>query len=245
MQNPTTIALSRVVAQQRLIDITANNIANSGTAGYKAERMMFGDWLSRQTHTTAPSGGQSITYTEDKAVYRDNREGALSRTNNPLDLAIKGDGYFTVNTANGPRLTRGGHFSLNATGNVVDAEGNPLLDNGGQPLQLSPTDATITVAGDGTMSSENGQIGQIGIVTPNDPTALLAEGNQLFRSTGATSPVAAPAVIQGMIEQSNVQPVLELTAMMDQSREFEFATQFIQEEDNRQMNSIDKIMTPA
>lgn len=245
MQNPTTIALSRVVAQQRLIDITANNIANSGTTGYKAERMLFGDWLSRQTHTSAPHGGQTITYTEDKAIYRDNREGALSRTGNPLDLAIKGGGYFTVNTANGPRLTRGGHFSLNATGNIVDAEGHSLLDNSGQPLLLSPTDATISVAGDGTMSSENGQIGQIGIVAPNDPTALLAEGGQLFRATGATSQVATPQVVQGMIEESNVQPVVELTAMIDQSRQFEFATQFIQEENTRQMNAIDKILTPA
>lgn len=245
MQNPSTIALSRVVAQQRLIDITANNIANTATTGYRAERMLFGGWMSRQLHTDSPRGGQAITYTEDKAIYRDTNEGALSRTDNPLDLAIKGDGYFTVATSNGPRLTRAGHFSLNATGNIVDADGNTLLDTSGQPLQVASSDAPVTIAQDGTISGANGPIGQIGLVAPQDPTAMQTEGGQRLRATGPTTAVAAPVIIQGMIEQSNVKPVVELTSMMEQSRNFEFATQFIEEEDSRQMNAITKIMTPA
>ncbi len=245
MQNPSTIALSRVVAQQRLIDITANNIANTATTGYRSERMLFGGWMSRQLHTDAPRGGQTIAYTEDKAIYRDTNEGALSRTGNPLDLAIKGDGYFTVATTNGPRLTRAGHFSLDASGNIIDANGNTLLDTSGQALQVASSDAPVTIARDGTISGANGQIGQIGLVAPSDPTAMQTEGGQRLRATGPTAPVAAPVIIQGMVEQSNVKPVVELTSMMEQSRNFEFATQFIQEEDNRQMNAITKIMTPA
>lgn len=245
MQNPSTIALSRVVAQQRLIDITANNIANSTTTGYRAERMLFGGWMSRQMHTASPPGGQSLTYTEDKAIYREKTEGALNPTGNPLDLAIKGDGYFTIATTNGPRLTRAGHFSLSPTGTIVDGSGNALLDTNGQPLQVTSSDAPLTIARDGTISGANGQIGQIGLVSPNDPTGLQAEGGQRLRATVPTTPVAAPIIVQGMIEESNVKPVVELTAMMDHSRNFEFATQFIEEEDTRQMNAISKIMTPA
>ncbi len=245
MQNPSTIALSRIVAQQRLIDITANNIANATTTGYRAERMLFSGWMSRQLHTDAPAGGSAITYTEDKAIYRDKNEGALNRTGNPLDLAIQGEGYFTVATTNGPRLTRAGHFSLNATGTVVDAKGNALLDTNGQPLQVNSSDAPLTIARDGTISGANGQIGQIGLVTPSDPTGLMAEGGQRLRATVPTAPVSAPVIIQGMVEESNVKPVVELTSMMEQSRNFDFATQFIQEEDTRQMDAISKIMTPA
>jgi|BEDMetMinimDraft_2_1075160.scaffolds.fasta_scaffold02943_3 flagellar basal-body rod protein FlgF len=245
MQNAIALALSRVVGVERLIDITANNIANSATDGYKAERIAFSDWVSRQTGTAAPRGGETIIYTQDRALWRDPREGAFVKTDNPLDLAIHGPGYFTVNTPAGPRLTRAGHFQLDAQGTLVDAEGNPLLDTNGRPITLSPSDAPIQVARDGTISGANGPIGQIGLVAPVDPTALAAEGATHLRATGPTQPVSGASIVQGMIEQSNVQPIAELTLMIDQSREYQFATQFIEEEDTRQLNAISKILTPA
>ena len=197
MDLASSIATSRLVAQQRALDVTADNLANANTPGYKAERVQFSDWLSRQSGGTTPPGGNPIAYTQDRATWREQQAGSLTHTGNPLDVAVTGTGYFTVNTANGPRLTRDGRFGLLPSGTIADTAGNPVLDNNGQPIQLAPTDTRITIAGDGTVSSENGQIGKIGVVQPSDPVLLSAEGGTLFRSLAPTAPVTSPALEQG------------------------------------------------
>jgi flagellar basal-body rod protein FlgF len=241
MQNSTTIALSRMVAQQRAIDVTANNIANAATSGFHATRMLFSDWLLREPAQAQPHGSAAEAYTQDRSTYRDTTSGPLTHTGNPLDLALSGDGSFTVQTARGPRLTRAGHFELNSTGAIVDAQNQPLLGATGQPIQVATADSAISIAGDGTISSENGQIGKLGVVVPDDPQNLTAEGALLFDVTGPTTQMSAPKIIQGAIEDSNVQPAVELTRMMNDLREFQFASQFIQAESDRQQSAIDKI----
>ncbi len=242
MDNATYVAASRLVAQQRGMDVIADNIANAGTPGFKAERMLFSDWLGRQRNADAPRGGQTIAFTQDRATYRDTQPGSLSHTGNPLDIAITGDGFFTVDTPQGPRLTRAGRFGLLPDGTVADAGGDALLDANGQPVRVAPADTTITIAGDGSISSENGPIGKIGIVRAEDPMQLRAEGNRLLRADGATAPVAAPRLVQGAVEESNVQPVAEMTRMMAGLREFQFVSQFVQGEADRQQSAIDKIL---
>ena len=242
MNNTTNIALSRLVAQQTAMDVTANNLANVNTPGFKAERTVFADWLNRQTGTDIPAGDRKLAYVQDRATYRDQSQGAFTHTGNPLDLAIGGDGYFTVATANGTRLTRAGHFEMQADGTIGDGDGNALLDASGQPLQVSPTDTQIQVAADGTVSSENGQIGTVAIVSPGDPNQLRAEGSRLFDPNGDTAPVTRPRIIQGAVEDSNVSATGELTRMMAVQREFQFATQFIESEGQRQQSAIDKIV---
>jgi flagellar basal-body rod protein FlgF len=238
MDIASNVATSRLVAQQRAMDVIADNIANANTPGFRAERVQFSDWLSRQS--TAPE--RTVAYTQDRATWREQQSGTLTHTGNPLDLALTNDGYFTVNTPRGPRLTRDGRFSLLPSGTVADSAGDALLDSNGQPVQLSQTDTIITVAGDGTISSENGQLAKVGVVKPNDPMQLAAEGNTLFRSGSATAPVATPNVVQGAVEDSNVQPVREVTRMMDGERQFQFMIQFIQAESDRQQSVIDKLL---
>lgn len=244
MQNATYVALSRLIAQQRAMDVIADNIANTGTPAYKAERVLFSDWLSRQTGAKPPAGGEVIAFTQDRATWRERQDGTLQHTGNPLDLAIGTDGYFTVSTSQGPRLTRAGRFTLTANGTITDESGNPLLDINGQPIRTTMTDTNLQVAGDGTVSSDNGQIARIGVVVPSDPNRITAEGDSLFRADVPTTPVAAPHITEGAIEQSNVQPVLEMTRMMDAMREFQFVTQFVQAESDRQQSAIDKILPP-
>ena len=243
MENTTTIALSRLVAQQRALDVTATNIANTGTPGFRAERTLFSDWLQRQQRMGLPRGGQIESFAQDRATYRDTQPGTLRHTANPLDIAI-GDpsGWLTVKTAQGPRLTRAGHFQLSATGAIVDDQGNALLDTRGQPLQTTPSDTTLTIAGDGTVSSENGQIGRIGVVRTDDDRKLSAEGNRLMTTTGTTTASPSPQIVQGALEDSNVQPIVELNRMMDSLREFQFTTEIIQSENDRQSGAIDKIL---
>jgi flagellar basal-body rod protein FlgF len=144
----SSIAVSRLAAQQRTMDVMANNIANADTPGFKAERVLFSDWLSRQTGGGAPPGAGTIAYPQDRATWREQQAGTLTHTGNTFDVAMTGDGYFTVNTPRGPRLTRDGRFGMLPNGTVADGAGNALLDSNGQPIQLSPTDTRITIAGD-------------------------------------------------------------------------------------------------
>jgi flagellar basal-body rod protein FlgF len=244
MDNTTTIALSRLTAQSRTMGVLADNIANMNTPGYKAERMLFADWLSPQQDTSLPSGQRTLDFTQDLATYREQQAGPLTHTGNPLDIAIGSAGFFTVGTARGPRLTRAGHFSLNAQRQIVDMQGEALLDTQGKPLTLGPQDSHISIAGDGTLSSDSGQIGRIGIVAPGDANRMQAEGGELYAAGSPTNSVAAPKLVQGAVEGSNVQPVLEVTRMMTLEREFQFVTQFVQAEADRQQNAIDKIAQP-
>lgn len=238
----SNIALSRQAAQQRVMDVIANNIANASTPGFKAERVQFSDWLTRQSANGAPHGERNVTYTQDRATWREQQAGTITHTGNTFDLALTSDGYFTVKTPNGPRLTRDGRFGLMPNGTISDGAGNALLNTNGQPIVVSQTDTRITIAGDGTVSSENAQLGKVGIVRPTDPMQLSAEGNTLFRSPSPTVAVTSPGIVQGSVEDSNVQPVLETTRMLDGLRQFQFVTQFIQAESDRQQSVIDKLL---
>jgi flagellar basal-body rod protein FlgF len=245
MQNITSIAASRLIAQQRALDVTADNIANAGTPGYKAVRMQFSDWLSRQSGAATPRGGATVAYTQDRATWRDFQAGPLTHTGNPLDIALTGSGYFTVSTAQGPKLTRAGRFGLLPDGTIADGTGNALLNANGQPIQLSPTDTQITIAGDGTISSENGQIAKVGVVEVGDPMQLQGVGGDKLTSGSATSQSTNPGLVQGSVEDSNVQPMQEMVRMMNDLREFQYVTQMVESEDQRQQSAIDKITQHA
>jgi flagellar basal-body rod protein FlgF len=241
MDITTALAASRLVAQQRAMDITANNIANANTPGYRSERVQFGDFVDKQTGTKPPPGVKTISYTQDRATYRDSQPGAITHTGNPYDLALTGDGYFTVNTKNGPRLTRDGRFGPMPDGTLANASGNAVLDTTGKPIQIPVTDTKVTIASDGSVSTETGQVGKIGIVQ-TDPMKLQAEGATNFVANAPTTPVAVPGIVQGAMEDSNVQSVLEVTRMLDNERQFQFVTQLVQAEGDRQQTTIDKLL---
>lgn len=241
MNVPSNIALSRLMAQTRGMEVTATNLANANTPGFKAGRVLFSDWLSRQTNAESPRGGRVVAFVQDRATYRDLQAGPMAQTGNPFDLAVAGDGYFTVETSRGPRLTRAGRFSPMADGRVGDADGNALLDTAGQPIRIGAADQRVVVSSDGTVRSENGRLGQIGVVQPGDPRRTTPEGGRTMRADSETAAVPRPQVIQGAVEDSNVQPVIEMTRMMAELREFQFTTQFMQGEADRLQNSIDKL----
>jgi flagellar basal-body rod protein FlgF len=242
MNIASLIAGSRVVAQERAIEVTAMNIANVNTPGFQASRVQFAAWLNPQRNGAALPGEPQIAYTQDRATWRDQQQGSLSQTGNPFDLALRDGGYFTVNTARGPRLTRDGKFGPLPNGTIGDDTGNPLLDVTGQPIQMAQGDTQITIKADGTVSSQNGQLGKIGVVKPIDPMKLQAEGNSLLRADTPTSQAAVPGLVQGVLEGSNVPPVLELTTMMNGLRDYQFTTQLIQAEDDRIQSTIDKTL---
>lgn len=239
MDLTSTVAASRLAAQERAMEVVAGNLANMDTPGFKAERVQFSDWLDRQ------ADGSSVAYTQDRATWRENAPGPLRHTGNPLDLAITGDGYFTVATAQGPRLTRDGRFGVMPNGTIADASGDALLDTSGRPIRIGVTDTDLTITGDGSLSSENGRIAAIGVVRPQDPMQVVAEGGTRFQANTPTLPVTSRQIVQGAVEGSNVQPIAEVTRMIDGERMFQFLAQFVQAESDRQKMAIEKILPTA
>ena len=245
MNIASLVAASRLVAQERSIEVTAVNLANVNTPGFQASRVQFSQWLNPQQTGAALPGEKQIAYTQDRATWRDGQAGTLTQTGNPFDLAVRNGAYFTVSTDRGPRLTRDGRFGPLPNGTIGDGAGNALLDTTGKPLQLAPGDTRITITGDGVVSSENGQLGKIGVVTPTDPMKLQAEGGTLFRADTPTTQAAQAGIVQGVLEGSNVPPVLEVTRMMNDVRDYQFTTQLIQAEDDRIQQTIDKTLATS
>ncbi len=232
MENTSYVMLSRQGALRRQMTAVANNIANMNTHGFKGERMLFVDHLVRS------KGGESllpdkVAYVRDVASYRVLDEGPLQETGNPLDLAIHGKGYFVIETEQGPRYTRDGHFRLDETGRLVTQAGRPVLGQGDAPILLAPEDVDIRVSRDGTMSSNQGQIGRLRIVAFDNERALQREAGARYSSTEDPIDMERPDVVQGMIEGSNVQPILEMVRMIDVHRAYQRSKSFIEKEDER------------
>ncbi|MFC7734497.1 flagellar hook basal-body protein [Roseomonas sp. GCM10028921] len=244
MDNPGYIALSRLVAQNRATAVLAHNMANAETPGFRASRPVFADHLERQRQARTAPGGESLHFAQDRATWRDDSPGAVQTTGNPLDIAISGEGLFSVQTPRGERYTRAGRFSLGPEGTVVDAEGNALLDTGGNPLRVAPNDTRLTIRSDGTLLSENGEIGKIRVSRFAQPQRLVAEGDRIFAAGEGQAPEAIerPALVQGALEGSNVRPVVELTRLTAEMREFQFMAQFAEKEGERISGAVERIL---
>ncbi|HEX2582442.1 MAG TPA: flagellar basal-body rod protein FlgF [Dongiaceae bacterium] len=240
MENTVYIALSRQIVVERQLDVIANNLANATTTGYKAQNNLFTEFLNRAQPR------QPLSYVQDAGTFRDYAPGPIENTGNDLDVAIAGEGFFAVQTPNGVRYTREGKFSLNAQGQLVSAAGYPVL-GGGTPISIDPAEGQIKIAADGTVSTDsarNGQflavVGKIDVVRFSDPQKLESAGNNLLLAPPSASaqPVLKPGLAQRGLEQSNVKPVLELTALIDASRSYESVGRFIQNEYDRQQKAI-------
>ncbi len=244
MDSPGYVVLSRLALQPRATELLAHNIANADTPGYRASRMVFAAQLDRQRGTAAPPGGAPVAYALDRASWREATPGAVQRTANPLDIAITGEGFFAVETPRGERYTRAGRFTLGPDGGLADMEGHPVLDTEGRPVTIGAGDTRIEVQGDGTLRSENGPIARLRVVRFDDPQRLRAEGDRLFAAgeAGPPRPVERPGLVQGAVEGSNVRPVIELTRLMAELREFQFAAQFVEREGERLSTAVERIL---
>ena len=241
MDSPGYIVLSRLGAQLRTTQVLANNLANADTPGFRAERAVFAEFLQPRSGGALP-GDRGAAYAIDRATWRDTAAGAISTTGNPFDLALQGDGFFAVETPRGERFTRAGRFLLAADGKLTDPDGNAVLDVRGTPVSIGPNDTRVEITADGGIRSENGPIGQLRVVRFEDTQKLKAEGARLFASDESGTPAPRPGVVQGAVEGSNVQSVVEITALTAQTREFQFAAQFVEREGERISSAVDRIL---
>jgi flagellar basal-body rod protein FlgF len=238
MENAVYIALSRQTALMRQMDLVANNIANSDTAGFKGEHMMFAEYVAR---TTGTSANNQISYVEDIGVARDTSAGNLMKTGNDLDVAIPARGYFVVQTPAGNRYTRAGSFRVGEGGILSTSNGDPVLDRRGGPIQLPREPGKIEIGRDGTLAVDGRPLGQIDVVGFENEQAMRKTMGGLYTTDAQPQPIAQPGLVQGMIETSNVKPVIETTRMMELLRNFQGMQNMLEGEHERKQRAIREI----
>jgi len=238
METTSYIALSRQAALWRQMDMVANNLANMNTPSFKGEHMMFRDYVVKARAADRPFGDR-VAFVQDVSIYRDMSEGALTQTSNPLDVAVRGNGFMVIDTPQGPRYTRNGHFRLDESGQMVTADGFPVLSNSDQPFFFAPNEQNVTIAADGTVSTENGQVGKIRVVGFENAQDLRKVSGGLFETEAQPQDVDRPQVVQGMIEESNIKPVVEVTKMIELQRSYEAVQRMIDNESERVRKAID------
>ncbi len=238
MSSASNVTLSHQMALQNRMDVIANNIANSSTAGHQGSSMMFEEFL------TKIDDGTSVAYVSDVAVLRDTSSGPLGQTSNPLDVAVNGEGYFVVEIVSdnpdeaGFFYTRNGSFRIDADGQLVTNTGAAVMSEGNLPIVFAPDETQITIARDGTVTTENGQIGRLAIVTFENQQDMEAVGNTMLSTTQEPLPATQATVEQGMLEGSNVKAVIEITEMIKVMRSFQAAAKLIESEDERERRAM-------
>jgi flagellar basal-body rod protein FlgF len=229
------ITLSRQMAMQRQMEVIANNLSNMSSTGYKSESVLFEEYLE----TTVD--GDSISYVRDYGTSRDLSEGEFKSTENPMDVAITKGGYMKVQTDTGMYYTRNGNMRIDAVGQLVTDEGFPILDEGEQPIVLTPEDPTLTIAKDGTISNSEGPLTKLAIVSFENEQKLSPVGSGLYQTGEAEIPPLDISVLQGMLETSNVLPIKEITRMIDLSRSYQSTANLMQEDGDLTTEAIESL----
>ena len=218
--------LTRQSGLMREMGVVANNIANASTSGFRREGVVFSEYVTALDQD--PS--LSMSYASGRDVNLS--QAGLSQTGGSFDFAIQGDGFFLIETPNGQMLTRAGSFTPSSEGELVTPDGYRLLDAGGAPIFIPPGAKAVALAADGTLSANGDPIAQVGLWQPADPLALRHQAGTMF-SGGELIPVEGATVMQGMLEDSNVQPVSEIARMIEVQRAYELGQKFLDAEDER------------
>ncbi len=249
MDNSLLVSLSQQLAAYRAMDVIANNLANVSTPGFKRESAKFEEYVTQMRPSETQKGPQSISFVKDAGVMRDTGQGEITQTGATYDLAIAGQGFFQVQTPQGMRYTRDGHFSLDANGNLATSQGYQVQGDGGT-ITITPNDGDIDIARDGSISSVvNGignQLGKLKVVAFDDPAAMTKEGANLYSTTQTPNTPATVAVTQRALEGSNVQPVVEISHMIEVMRAYEATSNLSQSQETMMRQAIDKLgSTPS
>ncbi|MDP1629931.1 MAG: flagellar basal-body rod protein FlgF [Caulobacter sp.] len=240
MDNTMYVALSRQMTLRRELDIVANNIANSDTTGFKLEGTMVRTEPS--TGASMIDGPATLKFVLDDGVTRDFGQGALRKTDGAFDLAIEGAGFFKVQTPDGERYTRDGRFTLSPEGKMTTQSGNPVLGEGGE-ITVNPELGAVSIGADGVVSQAGEQIGKVAVVAFDDPGGLSKTGDNLFRNASNLQPQPSTTaqIRQGMLEGSNVNPILQVTRLIEITRAYESMAKTIESSAELSRRSVERL----
>lgn len=248
MENAGLVGLSRQIALQRELDVVANNIANLNTTGYKADNVTFGEYVMPVARANNfRSGDRQVSFTQDRTTWLDQSQGPVVQTGNPLDIAISGNAFLTVQTPQGERYTRNGALQLNSTGELVTSEGLRVIGQNG-PIVLQPGDRNVSISTDGTVSVREGtsnvdsQRGKLKLASFEDPRMLQKDGTSTFTTNGMQPQTPTNVRInQGAIEKSNVHSVVAMTRMVEVTRTYTQVAQLLQQHSDMRRTAIQQL----
>jgi flagellar basal-body rod protein FlgF len=218
--------LTRQSGLMREMEVVAHNIANISTAGFRREGVVFSEHVNRL------EGEPSLSMATASARNVDLSQAGLSTTGGTYDFAIQGEGFFLIETPDGERLTRAGAFTPSDAGELVTPDGYRLLDAGGAPVVVPRGARNVGLGQDGTLSADGVAVARIGLWQPTDPLTLRHVAGTMF-ATGGVEPAETGVMMQGMLEDSNVNPVAEVARMIAVQRAYEMGQTFLDREDAR------------
>jgi len=211
------VSLSSQVALERRLTTIADNVANAGTVGFRATGVKFEDLVTGM-------GKGSMSFVSTGETYLSTKSGGMKETGNPLDMAIKGDAWFGIQTPQGMVMTRDGRFTIQPDGMLVSIEGYPVVDAGGAELLLDPQAGPPVVASDGTIRQNGNLVGGVGLFQFTPGVDFVRYGNSGVVPPTQPQPILDDpdvGIMQGFVENSNVDPVLEMTRLIQVQRAFE------------------------
>ncbi|AZO13343.1 flagellar basal-body rod protein FlgF [Mesorhizobium sp. M2A.F.Ca.ET.043.05.1.1] len=234
MQDSLYVALSSQIALERRLDTIADNVANASTIGFRATGVKFEDVVSG-------TGPKSVSFASSGNTYLSGAHGALTETGNAFDFAVQGDAWFAIDTPAGTVMTRDGRFSMNENGELMSIEGYPVLDGGGAPIQLDPRNGPPKAGADGSLRQNDQLVGAIGLYNFDPGENFVRYGNSGVVPARTPEPVTDRSdvgIAQGFLEESNVNPVLEMTRLIQVQRAFENTAALMRQTDSSTEDAI-------
>ncbi len=234
MQAGLYVNLSGQIALDRRLSTIANNVANAGTVGYRAEELKFDTMLSMMSKnpTAFTTAGES---------FISERTGAMNKTGNPLDIAVQGKGWLAIQTPSGTAYTRDGRMQLLESGELQTLNGYPILDAGNAPIQLDTSAGPPKIARDGMITQNGRRVGAIGLFAVDTSGGYARMENSAIVPTSTPTPIvsfAADGILQGFVEESNVNPVSEMTNLIMVTRAFDGLQTSIEESESSLKKAI-------
>lgn len=225
------VTLSRQSGLLHQMASIANNIANASTTGFKREGTIFSEYIAR----TGDGPSLSMGFGNTRVV--DVQQAGVSATGGNLDFAVEGSGFFLTDTPQGQMLTRAGSFTPGPDGTLQTADGFAVLDGSGSSIFIPPDAKNIGLAQDGTLSADGVPLTKLGLWQPSDPLTLTHQQGTLFSASGY-QPAQGAKLMQGYLEESNVDPISEVAKMISVQRAYELGQSFMDREDDRSRTVI-------
>ena len=234
MQSSFYVGMSGQLAIEKRLQTIANNVANMNTAGFREEKVTFETVLSN-------TGDTPVAFATEGQTYLSRRSGDLTKTDNPLDVAVQGDAWLAVKTPSGVAYTHDGRLKIGPSGEVQSVNNFPVLDAGGSSMILDPSAGPPTIAADGMMTQGGRQVGAIGLFSIDPDAKLTRALNSGVIPDKAATPVldfTNTGVVQGFVEGSNVNPIQEISKLIEIQHALDSVTQMSETSDSTLQDAI-------
>lgn len=239
MENSLYVGLSRQLVLDHAMTLVANNVSNANTAGYRAQNPMFEEYITKSNGYT---GQDPLSMVYDMGQYDTTSAGPVQLTGGTYDVALMGPGFIQVLTPGGDtQYTRSGDFTLNSNGQIATSAGFLVSGPGGNPVSIPAGTEEVVITESGEVTADGNVVGRIGVVEFDNLQDLKPQGNGLYSSGAAGRPATETKVKQGALEGSNVNPVQEMTRMIEILRTYQSTMRMINNEHERQVNAIQKL----